>query len=101
MLVLIIVTLTHWSPQSSTLSNSERPLCFRSTYCSTHCFSRISSFMTQQLHWLPFTTHIELKVLFLVLRPKSQLGCAPKHLCGHVRSPISASSSTNLLFPTP
>src|SRR6218665_1489117 len=53
-------------------------------------FSHISSFMRQQLHWLPFTTRIELKVLFLVL--KTQRGSAPKYLCDHIRLPISASS---------
>ena len=37
-------------------------------------FSHISSFMTQQLHWLPFTIRIEFEVLVLVL--KSQLGFA-------------------------
>src|SRR6218665_608732 len=46
--------------------------------------------MTEQLHWLPFTTRIEFKVLFLVL--KSQLGCAPKYLCDQIQPPISASS---------
>src|SRR6218665_4049436 len=56
-------------------------------------FSHISSFMTK-LHWLPFTTRIEFKVLFLVL--KSQLGCAPKYLCDHIRPPISASSLRRL-----
>src|SRR6218665_2095311 len=39
-------------------------------------FSHISSFMTHQLHWLPYTTRTEFKVLFLVLEP--QLGSAPK-----------------------
>src|SRR6218665_350112 len=46
--------------------------------------------MTQQLHWLPFTTRIEFKVLFLIL--KNQFGSAPKYLCDHIRSPFSASS---------
>src|SRR6218665_604974 len=40
-------------------------------------FSHISYFMTQQLHWLPFTGCIEFKVLLLVL--KSQLSSAPIH----------------------
>jgi len=52
--------------------------------------SKISSFMTQQLHWLPFATRIEFEVLFLVL--KSQLGSVPKYLYDHIRSPIAASS---------
>jgi len=37
---------------------------------------------------------IEFKVLFLVL--KSQLSCAPKYLCDHIRPPISASSVSTL-----
>src|SRR6218665_2440438 len=40
--------------------------------------------MTQQFHCLPFTTCIEFKILFLVLR-KSQLGSALKYLCNHIR----------------
>jgi len=45
--------------------------------------------MTQQLHWFPFTTRIEFKVLFLIL--KSQRSSAPTctYLCAHIRLPIS------------
>src|SRR6218665_1450675 len=49
-------------------------------YATAHCLSSpfLSHllFMTQQIHCLPFTTRIEFKVLFLVL--KSPLGSAPK-----------------------
>jgi len=49
-------------------------------------FFHISSFITKQLHWLPFITHIEFKLLLLVL--ESQLCSAPKYLCDHIR-PLS------------
>ena len=39
-------------------------------------FYHVSSFMTQQLHWLPFTTRIEFKVIFLAV--KTPRGSAPK-----------------------
>src|SRR6218665_1094773 len=52
-------------------------------------FSQISSFMTQRLHWLPFTTRIEFEVVLLVL--KSQCRSAPKYLCNHIRPHIHAS----------
>src|SRR5688572_26781768 len=38
-------------------------------------FSHISTFMAEQLHWLPLSVCIQFKVLILVL--KSQLGLAP------------------------
>ena len=43
--------------------------------------SHISSFMTQQLHWLPFTTGIQFKVIFLDL--KSRFGS------DHIWHPLS------------
>src|SRR6218665_621226 len=47
--------------------------------------------MSHQLYWLPSPpTFIQSKVPFLVV--KSQLGFAPKYLCDHIRSPVSASS---------
>src|SRR6218665_1899583 len=65
-------------------------LChFTMSYTNNH-FTHISFFMTKQLHWLPFTTRTQFKVLFLV--PKSRLSSAPKYLCDHTRPPISASS---------
>ena len=42
-------------------------------------FSHISTFMTEQLHWLPLSVRIQFKVLILML--KSQLGLTPKYLC--------------------
>src|SRR6218665_2480222 len=63
-------------------------------------FSLISSFMTQTLHWLPFTTRIEFKVLFLVL--KSQLCSVPKYIYDHIRPPyICFLSLLAPRFPTP
>ena len=53
-------------------------------------FSHISSFMINQLHWLPLTARIGFKVLILVL--KSKLGIAPKYLRDHIRSPLSSVS---------
>ena len=53
-------------------------------------FSHISSYMLEQLHWLPLTARIQLKVLVLVCRSYS--GLAPKYLCCLVRRPISATS---------
>ena len=49
-------------------------------------FSHISSFMINQLHWLPLTARIQFKVLVLVL--KSKLGIAPKYLRHHSCSPV-------------
>ena len=42
-------------------------------------FSHISTFIFEQLHWLPLTARIQLKVLLLVCR--FYLGLAPKYLC--------------------
>ena len=53
-------------------------------------FSHISSYMLEQLHWLPLTARIQLKVLVLICRSYS--GLAPKYLCCLVRRPISATS---------
>ena len=53
-------------------------------------FSHISTFMAEQLHWLPLSVRIQFKVLILVL--KSQLGLAPKYLCHKILRPISATS---------
>ena len=73
----------------SRLLNASARLITRLPRCS-----HISSFMAQQLHWLPFTTRIQFKVIFLVL--KSPLGSAPKYLCNHIRPLISASSLRHL-----
>ena len=53
-------------------------------------FSHISTFMTEQLHWLPLSVRIQFKVLILVL--KSQMGLAPKYLCDQIHRPLSATS---------
>src|SRR5688572_29057367 len=48
----------------------------------------LSSSISLQLHCLPLTAGIQLKVLVLVL--KSKLGIAPKYLTNHIRSPLSS-----------
>ena len=53
-------------------------------------FSHISSFMFNQLCWLPLSAHIEFKILVLVL--KSKLGVAPKYLWDHLCTRLSATS---------
>ena len=53
-------------------------------------FSHISSFMVEELHWLPLSVRIQFKVLILVL--KSHLGLAPKYLCDLMLRPLSATS---------
>ena len=53
-------------------------------------FSHISTFMTEQLHWLPLSARIQFKVLILVI--KSQMGLAPKYLCDQIHRPLSATS---------
>src|ERR1043165_4047581 len=46
--------------------------------------------MFEQLHWLPLTARIQLKVLVLICR--SYVGLAPKYLCDSIRRPTSAVS---------
>src|SRR5688572_23597747 len=53
-------------------------------------FSHISTFMTEDLHWLPLTAQIQFKILFLTC--KTFLGQAPCYLCDLIRWPISAIS---------
>ena len=48
-------------------------------------FSHISTFMTEDLHWLPLTTPIQFKILFLTC--KTFLGQAPRYLCDLMRRP--------------
>src|SRR5688572_1964326 len=57
-------------------------------------FSHISTFMTEQLHWLPLTARIQFKILFLTC--KAFLGQTPLCLCGLIRRPISATSGRPL-----
>src|SRR5688572_2147041 len=56
----------------------------------------ISSFMINQLHWLPLTVRFRFKVCVLVL--KSKLGIAPKYLRDRIRSPLSSVSHRPLRF---
>src|SRR6218665_987603 len=44
------------------------------------CYSCISAFMYEQLHWLPLSARIEFKILILVSR--AQRGLAPTFLAG-------------------
>ena len=53
-------------------------------------FPHISSFMVNQLHWLPLLARIQFKVLVLVL--KSKLGTTPKYLRDLICPPLSAAS---------
>src|SRR6218665_139810 len=53
-------------------------------------FSHISSFMINQLHWLPLTDRLEFKILVLVL--KSKLGVASRYLVDYIRTTFSAAS---------
>ena len=57
-------------------------------------FSHISTFMTEDLHWLPLTARIQFKILFLTC--KTFLGQAPRYLCDLMRRPISATSGRPL-----
>src|SRR5688572_20661954 len=50
--------------------------------------------MTEDLHWLPLTTRIQFKILFLTC--KTFLGQAPRYLCDLNRRPISATSGRPL-----
>ena len=52
--------------------------------------SHISSFMFNQLQWLPLSDRTEFKIIALVL--KSKLGVAPKYLRDQIHSPLSATS---------
>jgi hypothetical protein len=53
-------------------------------------FSHISTYMTEQLHWLPLSARIHFKILFLIR--KALLGQAPFYLCEFIRRPISVAS---------
>ena len=57
-------------------------------------FTHISTFMSEQLHWLPLSARINYKILFLTYRVI--LGEAPRYLCDLIHRPISASSSRPL-----
>src|SRR6218665_1720091 len=53
-------------------------------------FSRISTFMTEQFHWLPLSARIHFKIIFLVY--KAFLGLASSYLCKVIMRPLSAIS---------
>src|ERR1043165_854800 len=57
-------------------------------------FSHISTFMIEQLHWLPLTARIQFKILFLTC--KAVLCQTPLYLCDVIRRPISANSGRPL-----
>src|ERR1043165_7959903 len=57
-------------------------------------YSHISTYMTNELHWLPILARINHKVLLLVT--KSQHGLAPRYLCDLMCKPLSARSSRPL-----
>src|SRR5688572_1782759 len=53
-------------------------------------FSHISTFMVEELHWLPQSVRIQFKVLILVLM--YHLDLAPKYLCDLMLRLLSATS---------
>ena len=53
-------------------------------------YSHISTFMFEQLHWLPLSARIKFKIIILVF--KAQRGFAPKYLSDVLLRPLSASS---------
>ena len=53
-------------------------------------FSHISTFMAEQLRWLPLSDRIQFKVFILVI--KAQCGLAPEYLSDLIPCPISATS---------
>ena len=57
-------------------------------------FSYISTFMTEQLHWLPLSARTHFKIIFLVY--KAFLGLAPSYLCKVIMRPLSAISDRPL-----
>src|SRR6218665_2763261 len=57
-------------------------------------FSHISTFMTEQLYWLPLSARIHFKIIFLVY--KAFLGLAPSYLCKLIMRPFSAISDRPL-----
>src|SRR5688572_8159192 len=53
-------------------------------------YSHISTFMFDELHWLPLHARIQFKILTLIF--KAQRGVAPKYVAGVILQPHSASS---------
>jgi len=88
--LLIGLPKVRLSPIQTVLNASARLIARLSS------FSHISSFMTQQPHWLPFSTRIEFKVLLSFLSLNSVVHLNVFANCDHIRPSISASSLRRL-----
>ena len=75
--LLIGLPKTRLSPLQTVLNAATRLIARLPRY------SHISSYIKEHLHWLPISTHIEYKVLLIVL--KAQMGVAPKYLHNAIR----------------
>src|SRR6218665_2380591 len=81
----------------SKIFNKTNILVYYSILCSSDCpHSSIlsSTFMTEQLHWLPLSARIHFKIIFLVY--KAFLSLAPSYLCKLIMRPLSAISDRPL-----
>src|SRR6218665_3236649 len=88
---LIIVTpssLAYLTPLQSVLNAAARLIA------RIPRVSHISTFMTEQLHWLPLSAWIHFKIIFLVYN--AFLGLAPSYLCKLIMRPLSAISDRPL-----
>jgi hypothetical protein len=72
------------SPLQSVLNSAARLIARLPRY------SHISTFMFEQLHWLPLVARVQFKILILVA--KAQRGLAPKYLTDLIFRPHSVSS---------
>ena len=72
------------SPLQSVLNTAARLIARLPRY------SHISTFMFDNLHWLPLHARIQFKILTLIF--KAQRGLAPKYLVGVILRPLSATS---------
>src|SRR6218665_2210860 len=81
---------------ASIIFDSPHTVCSLRLIARLPKFSHISSFMINQLHWLPLSAHLEFKILVLVL--KSKLGVAQKYLMEHIRFTLPATSHRPLRF---
>ena len=82
--LLIGLPKVRLSPLQSVLNAAARLIARRPRY------SHISTFMFQELHWLPICARIKFKILILV--SKSQRGLAPKYLADVIHRPLSVTS---------
>ena len=57
-------------------------------------FSHISTFMTEQFHWLPLSARIRFTIIFLVY--KTFMSLAPSYLCKLIKRPLYAISDRPL-----